>query len=617
MFFLLTSFSIIGWFQGLRMFTSRNLDALWLPFTLVAAVSTIYFASLVNLLYPASVLLLTGGIALLIWDLSLRILKRSQQSFWTPGLIFFISLSALYCLRYLNASLHVWDEFGWGLASKDIFLRHGLFVENSAVTFKNYPPGGALLHYFFLFGGNFSEGVAYCSMAFLFISCFVPLVELAPRKIWAYGIIVASCFYLKAGVGEGHLQLLMMDCLFGSVLGAGAILSYFVLKEVKLKLFLIPFLIFIVLLKPTGIVLSGSFFLIILLAASIELFSSQHRPFKIWLDYLWVMLAILAAPLLTYASWGWWKGKINAVEIMASPKLTISELVNAFFGMGTERQIEIFNIFFSRLPQSKFFAWFLGFTLFFVVIFYLAPQRSLRRFFGAIYFSFSLGWLIFLSAHFFAYLFIFSDFEAKGLVSFERYQSPWIIAFLMASLTSAFFLKQHLSQKSRIPFILSGALYLAIAAGANSEEWFFSSRTFVAPERVRLSPARDLLNQQVPQGSKVWVIFQHSTGIEKMILAYELAPSIVNFWYWSLGTKLDAKDVWTNAWPLEKWETELKSYDFVYIGKANEDFWQRYGKIFPPSQPFDDGSLFKIQVTKKDRIELQYVGTSASDKTSE
>lgn len=606
MLYFLFFLSLIGWFQGLRrLFPQEELTPVWIPFCFMSLMSVLFFGGLLEVLLPTAIVAMASGLLIFCYDHILRLKEKKYANYLTPGLIFFLVLSAMYTVRYLNSSLYSWDEFGWGVASKDIVFRNGFFVENSAVSFIHYPPGGAILHYFFLFGQKFSEGIAYCSMGIFFIACFAPLADLAPKKIWVFFLLMLLMFYIKAGIGGG-LQTLLMDDIFGATFGCAIVLVFFVLKKLRYKFFLIPFLVTLVLLKPTGIVLAGSLVLVLCFAFLLDLFSLKNRTLKDWFFSAAGWTALCVTPLITHKSWGYWLTKINAKKSLSGTFPSVKDAVFSLFGQGQGRQHDVFYDFFFHFFRSDFFAWFLGCTAFFLLVIFVVSPRVLRMRWSVLYIAISSGWALFLGAHLFAYLFLFSDYEAKVLISFERYQSVCVMAFCMACIATAFALIRE-GVQIKISYALIAALLLGMVWGTDPGERLFSLRTKTAEERLQLAKEVSFLQDQVPLGSRIWVIFQHTVGLEKMILAYELAPSIINFWYWTLGSKSSPDDVWTNEWSLDQWQTELRGYDFVYIGRSNQDFWQRYSSIFSQPVRHSDCSLYRVSFEVDRQMKLTYV----------
>ncbi len=576
--YFVTLGAIVGWIRFFRTTNGRReLDPLWIPFTLLSIVAALYVFGWFGVLKPGAYGVLGTGILLFLRDV-----WRRPENYFTPGLAFFLCSGVFIWLRYRHAEFYSWDEFVWGIVSKDIFFRHGLYVKESAIVFKDYPPGTNLAHYFFYFTDKFSEGLSFTAAFLVFAAGFSVLIDLAPRRLWILAAVTAAAFLVKIGLGEG-LQTLMVDDMIGCVFGAALVLAFSVLKTPRDKMWLAPFFAVLPLLKTIGIVLVAILFAAIAVIGLVE-----GQPRKRLAGALLLLISVAAA---FHWSWGHWKANIEAVQTVPYAKVKWQDIQRVFMGEGSAREQAVVAGWKTNLWGSEFAKWFRRLFWFMLAAIILMRKHGAEtRKIGAIFLTLTLGWIFYLGVHFFVYLFMFPPYEAVRLISFERYQSQYVIAFYMVCLAVVLDLLAHHRKKPIA--LLFIALIAIVPLKSVPQTDFFSMDVKSSPERQQLQPLVRLAERRIPPGSHVWVIFQHSNGLEKMIMAYELAPSMVNFEIWSLGTPADAADVWTVGLTRPEWEKYLRAYDYVIVGRPNADFWARYGGLF------DDQSKILYRVDK-------------------
>jgi hypothetical protein len=66
---------------------------------------------------------------------------------------------------------------------------------------------------------------------------------------------------------------------------------------------------------------------------------------------------------------------------------------------------------------------------------------------------------------------------------------------------------------------------------------------------------------------------------------------------WSLGAKYGPKDLWTNEISKEEWALQLLEghYDYVFLARADNNFWSHYAELFENPTIAKSRQLFKVQ----------------------
>jgi hypothetical protein len=206
-----------------------------------------------------------------------------------------------------------------------------------------------------------------------------------------------------------------------------------------------------------------------------------------------------------------------------------------------------------------------------------------------------IGYTLFLVM---AYLYFFADYERQILVSYERYLGVFFLAYSLLGLK--LIIEQQLYRKKLIGFTL-----LALVLTFRPTPSIFiplSVRRDAAVFRKDLTPISDMVSASTPATAKVWFIWQKSTGIEAMVLRYEIIPRKMNPGQTSLGEPYYEGDIWTTNLSVEEFEKSLRSYDFLAIGQLDDQFLRKYGSLF--TAPPQSGSLYQIQAVEGSPLRL-------------
>ena len=218
-----------------------------------AMIVVLFVASLLDLLLPASILLMTVGTIAAVVEIRRHV--RDQIVLPVP-IGMFVILACLYWAIHSGSSLLFFDEYShWGVYLKEMLAYDALWGANTNAMHPRYLPGATLWQYFFaVFSGN-KEGAAYLAQFTLLMTPLLVLWEKLrwQQYAWHVGIMVAVIAALS-NFGHGVTSL-YVDHVLG-VWFAGILLNYLLelnkRTACQLHSYLLPVAV-VVLVKTTGV----------------------------------------------------------------------------------------------------------------------------------------------------------------------------------------------------------------------------------------------------------------------------------------------------------------------------------------------------------------------------
>jgi hypothetical protein len=602
--------SYAGWFlflTGTKLWPTATLPLLISSLTIAG----LYIFSLAGLLLPGAWFLAGMGVALGLAGL-FRSRERPKEYFGRllePGPAIFFLTAVPFWLLLSGTHYASWDEFShWGFIAKEISLRDALPPLESALRFKDYPPGTALFQYYVTFFTGWSEGATAFAQVLLVLSAAAALMQSITWKQRTRLAVVLSLSYLLIILFNFKPQSLYVDHILGLLFGM-SIASALISEDgtVKTLLRLAPTLVILPLIKAAGLVLA------LIAAAAV---STNHliavgtrNGRKKWLGSLCLCAALLLAPLIAAKSWNRHVVNMGAAKTFAT-KITPAETLKAFSGSAPEPAKTITANFKKALARKQ-----VGRTIppvFLVLILSLAAFAALRKEVrrrenlqiraGLLWML--AGFIVYASGLLLLYLFSFSSYEGSRLASFGRYMGGFFLGW--SFVTAAFFLRLPPSAAAARLARYAGWLIILTALfclGANSFKKVSAEKTLLH-ESIREKAAYAV--SKTPADAIIYIIWQGSDGFEPQVMAYELAPRITSTrgGSWSLGKPYGPEDVWTSDISPKDWQAVLMDYDYVMIGRADKQFRDRFASLFAPAPPSETDYLFKV-TSDKGRVKLR------------
>lgn len=558
----LSFISILGWTLFLCMKYKKY--ASFSPFFVISVlILVLYLGGLTGLLLIFSRTVFFLGIILPIYLILIRKLTWAEFK-KMPISFFFLAISGLIWFFFTRqAIIFGSDEFAWGQFTKVIFSTNGLYTANSAIMDGklNYPPGISLFQYYFMSLGQYSEAAIFFSQGVFVLAAIAPIFDFvgkSVKKLLIFGLAVGAVLVY---FGPGLLSM-MNDQIIGVAFANALISNFFILRSKGSKLLLIPLIFSLPLMKTTGLILSLTIVLAVLidlLISNVELIKEKKPKGGIRVKLALVVIALGIASLLPVKSWNHY---IMGQGMAANPTPGWSMIKKSFSAEATDREkrtIESFNlallerpinnqegdikadniIFRTYLklvgmtnrPGLSVLGWLLVFTLLFGLIAYCQKPQA-RIFSFAQYFSLLIGLLIYLFFHLLAYMYYFSEYEGVNLASMDRYVSSYFLGLALVTLSLAAILLRD-NPKNKLFKLGFGLVFIyllifhtpAFGRLVIPPSLMAKSTTLVRDETRPFSAE---INANTEENSKIWLIYQNTKGWECMMVRYDIVPRKMN-----------------------------------------------------------------------------------------
>ena len=199
----------------------------------------------------------------------------------------------------------------------------------------------------------------------------------------------------------------------------------------------------------------------------------------------------------------------------------------------------------------------------------------------------------------YSYLTVFGPGEAANLASYERYIGTWyqglIFAIMSLILVELSFVKffdsteVNMVKSKSVNVRRQVSLYLVAFLILISFSSIMTSIMFLREDQFKgakyRTPFEPLINAldvvDIPKGSQVWIIAQHTVGFEYYALRYEMLDAKFGTASWSIGSPNGEGDIWTDSkQTAQTWSQELKNYDYVVLYNASENFYTEFDSLF-------------------------------------
>jgi hypothetical protein len=212
----------------------------------------------------------------------------------------------------------------------------------------------------------------------------------------------------------------------------------------------------------------------------------------------------------------------------------------------------------------------------------------------------------------YSYLTVFGPGEAAALASFPRYVTTWyhgvffaIVLLILSEVDFGAYVKSN-QFDAKSPRLMNrqkhiGVLLIAfISLNTISSLGYYvfmlrSSPTLGIDWREPLfKTTKAIKAAEIPEGSKVYIITQHRAGFEFYLLRYEMVGAQFGEMPFSIGSKKDEGDTWTEeAMDAKKWSEALRSFDFVVLSITTESFKDEFSSLFKDGLVESD-SVYKV-----------------------
>ena len=562
-------------------------------------------------------LVLSIGLALLFGLIKSRKFRSDLiKNSYAPSSVAFVSLSLISLYKSKDWVLWAWDEFThWGHVVR-IMYEYGALGPSTPTdyTAEEYPPAISLFQYFVMdFNFGWREGLLFWATHLIVISIIVSVLAKSSYKYLSeialklfVGLAASSVFFDNFGTIYSDPVLALA---FGFLIVVAIQASYL---NGSWAVVLALTAGFVTMTKPTGIYFAAAAILINIVAT---LFTAKLIPGrKMFLAFTPALVAILTVG----TCWTTWRYYINS---FSTSNIETSETLRNGFNAMTNRDEVItnyVNAFFDRYLNPSYSAslpslyWAIICGIFFA-IWAMLNERSIRKR------NLAIGITLFLTtaSYFFviliSYLTVFSPGEATNLASYERYIGTWFQGIFFAILTlilSEFSLSRYFDTKSdsedkpnSLIIRRHVTLFLVAFLGLVSFSSIMNPINLLRTEQFKGSQFREpfipmvktIKAAKIPDGSKVYIITQHTVGFEYYVLRYEMIGAQFGKNAFSIGAQNGESDIWTDpTMNAEKWSKTLREYDFVVLYITTESFNNEFSSLFEGGV-VEPGTVYKIK----------------------
>ena len=532
----------------------------------------------------------------------------------SPAIAAFVSVGLWTFKHSQRMHFKEWDEFShWGPAVKSMFLFDKIGPYSPAqLVFPEYPPGLSLFSYYVTkIGGTWDEADVYWAYQILVIALIASILSRLtwknkPAVIFAYLIAaLSSVFYF------GAFQTVYADPLFALFFGFSLIIAS--TSEAKTnKWTTLTFGISIALLsitKDMGIFLA----LIAVLVYAINIFLLNHNGqngFFSRLKYPIVISFVSLLPILVLKLA--WKFALDQNNI--KPGRDFFAIMGKFIS-GNSADLrqpywqDVTNYFVSKTLHQSLTAmnsysisaikWIIIFSALFLISVLSQSGRSERIREAGISLVIIIGFFGYLGVLLFLYLTSFSQPEALGLASYDRYVTTYFAALALLVAYKSLQDIDDFNLTKSTPMVTFAWIILILLQSSPWNLLSYAKDPNSTSDQIRAQYANEIqmiedMNFKVEDD--VWFIAQHTVGFEFYLFQYELLPASVGRSPWSIGSPYGAGDIWTDTnLTAAKWNDRLDDFDFVFVHSVTESFVKEFGSMFEDPSALTSPGIYKVE----------------------
>ncbi len=534
--------------------------------------------------------------------------KKLMGCIFTVGFFVFL-LAVIFSLYMTNGRLLTkFDEFThWGLTVKNFMIFDGFAnIKGSTTHGAGYQPAISIFCYFFTaLKGTFSESDALCAMNIYTFALLLPIFRKVTWKRILIGIcmipLIVSIPWLFSFAITPYNTLLTDAAL--SITFAYLLYEYFTHEQcVSNYIGLGLGSAVLILIKPSSEVFALAVFLLILidiLAFRRKEFAQMWKNKGGWFGYIFYIVISIAS----YASWKLFTAKNHMLQVFDYVEITNEKTQDASSIISHYLKELLANTGNEKL-NMPYIWWIVIFAGLAIIAIALAKGKREKGRTVLFCTLLIVGYVAFLAALCFMYIFLFIPIEAESLASMDRY----ICTFLLGG--TIFFiyliLEEMMDRFEGIGLII---IVFPIALVALFAPWKKINSNMIMCEktiektqtkREAYSKAEKTFEQMNFEKDRVYFIAQDTNGLEYQTSYYLATPVSLSYDYemgWSLGSAYSLKDVWSLDMSKEEWEEALidGEYTYVYLYKVDDKFKDRFSTLFKDEKDIVNNSCFKIK----------------------
>jgi len=614
--------------------------------TVGGLIGTLFCADFAGMLQPATYLLYVIGWAGALYFMYSTIQGRRLNPEPDSVILVGAALVMFLWLYRVNSggAYRGWDEFShWGSVIKAIYGANTFHFESNPLYFQDYPPGTALFSYFVLKLLGYSESGAYFSYAVILLAFALPVIGLVAKRglpwVLGYGVVVLGLVSTK-GLGQGWSTTGIDHVL--SVMFGGSVAGYFLLRREGAMLWpLSLMLVALVLTKHAG----QSLGILVVALCAVDLMVCEsvkaHSPRVRWpaiaaLGRIGLTTAGLLLPMLLI---GWfWKqyvietglmqgfsrnGLLQLLAKSAECCTSVRDLkivtgfVDNFLGLpvqdhapsgGSVTSVALGHLT-SRFSDVSAAARYAPVTLFgFLVLTGIAAVFLARDFRERVRLAvgtlvLSLGAIVFSLSLLLFYLYAFSEYEARLLVSFDRFQRTYYLGWALAAMAIvALAMKTKPDRPVPRPSVMVSMLLLCLLPLAVVNDPILRRLGVGAygmtEERAAIREWAIPQLSRIPQSARVYIVWQGTSGLEFWMIRHEALPRLANKVCFSLGPPHFKDDIWSCPLGEVEFAGLLMNYQYLIVAHGLADLKANYPSLLKTVPQGVERGLLKIEKSR-------------------
>lgn len=505
-------------------------------------------------------------------------IENKLNNFINKELLIFTILFIISIIGGIGRFVHIYDEYShWAYDAKAV-INYDKFTTSKEIMSKSRGYAPILTSWYYItaqYTGGYNESNLYISLA-LFISIFLmSVIIIKKNNNYAYFSILfayMSCFILG---GVYSFDNLYADLAFGVVFGATLIAIF--IKDEK-KTFLIPLLIILTLIKPSGCTASFTVLLIIMLKYFVDNKSSNIiKNIKNFIKEYWKYILITIGVFISWRLYVSITTKVNTefFTLDIRPRGLYSDIADKlnknFISNFINLIINTFDeqLLFGNIKITLYQFLIILFTTLFIL---MKKDNDISRKTTAYFLILAFSYIVFFVLTTFSIFYALSYYEATIIASFGRYLNSIHVAFIM--LVLYLFNKIYVNNRKEQKLLI--ILLIALTMLTSSKQIFYfvldiKERNYTHEVSDRLNDKFTELNNKTPKNSKVFVIDQEDKdGIMAMWYArYYAFPRQINASSlaiaWKIRTNKNKDDLQDWGLTRDKFIKELKKEKFEYL----------------------------------------------------
>lgn len=537
-----------------------------------------------------------------------------------PALIYIIFLFLLTYFLWNKSFINKWDEFSqWGIYVKNIFNENSLWNTNFTSEPNGYPPIISIFQYFLMkLNGAYLEADLFRGIFLLstlpLLSFFKNLSFKKPSQIFLYMLIL---FAIPSALSYDYLNSIYADTVVG-ILFASAVISL-IIEPIDNFNIVRNFVILSILIlsKSVGVVMVGSFYIILLIDI---LFIRRKEYFQYYNENLKRVVSkltyvfIFLLPIIMRGIWAIFLRGVsvssklgNIVDSTIDIKDTsyFSKVINDFIAGIFKTNIGGTN----NIISIPSFYWILLVLLLFVILKDLLMNKDEKKQIKLSIIAIVISFTLYTCALLYSYLFSFEMEEAIALASFSRYMITILISSLMILILveSYFHLKGSLKNKIfnyiiiglilstiRIPEIL---IVMKNSMNSNLEYQKFNSKFAII----------DKVKNNIPAKNNVYYLSAETDGFDYLVAKYKLTPNKVQKSNYNICISCNDKN--KQIVSVDNFKKLLHNYEYLFIYKISDNVKNDYKEVLNINGKLIVEGLYKINVNNNiigfERIDLK------------